>query len=61
MDTYKQDSQLQEIIDGKLAGADNWPEYSFTADILMYKRRIVIGKEDDLREKRQLKQFIILV
>jgi len=39
------------INDGKLAGADNWPEYSFTADILGYKRRIMIGKEDDLREK----------
>jgi len=47
----KNNYQLQEIIYGKLEGAEIWPEYSFVDGILKYKRRVVIGRECDIREK----------
>ena len=49
MKSYKNDSQLQDIIIGILVVANNCPEYSFTDGIIKFKERNVIIKEGELR------------
>jgi len=47
----KNNYQLQEIIYRKLEGAEIWPEYSFVDGILSIKKKVMIGRECDVREK----------